>query len=85
VGRRARDVADLLVAVGPLGRIIGEEALAAGMPGESVFLVETNAQAIDLLRSLLGSGPSGDRILVKGSRGLAMEEIVAALQEGEEL
>jgi UDP-N-acetylmuramoyl-tripeptide--D-alanyl-D-alanine ligase len=83
VGRRSRDVADVLVVVGRLGRIIGEEALEAGMPSESVYCVETNAEAIDLLRTLVKSGPTGDRILVKGSRSLAMEEIVTALEEGE--
>jgi UDP-N-acetylmuramoyl-tripeptide--D-alanyl-D-alanine ligase len=82
VGRRARDVADLLVTVGRLGRIIGEEALQAGMDAASVYLVETNAQAIDLLRTLVKPGPVADKILVKGSRGMAMEEIVAALQKG---
>ncbi len=83
VGRRARDVADVLVAVGRLGRIIGEEALEAGMPAGSVHLVETNAQAIDLLRTLIEPSPGGDKVLVKGSRGMAMEEVVAALQQGE--
>lgn len=82
VGRRAREVADLLVTVGSLGRIIGEEALKAGMPAQSVCLFETNAQAIECLRSLIVPGPTGDTILVKGSRGLGMEEIVTALQSG---
>jgi UDP-N-acetylmuramoyl-tripeptide--D-alanyl-D-alanine ligase len=85
VGRRARDVADVLVAVGSLGRIIGEEALKAGMLTGSVCLVETNAQAVECLRILLVPGPAGDRILVKGSRGMGMEEIVTALQSGGEL
>jgi UDP-N-acetylmuramoyl-tripeptide--D-alanyl-D-alanine ligase len=82
VGRRARDVADLLVTVGPLGRMIGEEALNAGMDARSVHLLETNAQAVDRLRSLIEPSPAGDKILVKGSRGIEMEEIVAALQKG---
>lgn len=81
VGRRARAVADLLVAVGPLGRILGEEALKAGMAPDAVFLVEDNDHAIALLRELLGSGPGGDLLLIKGSRSLEMEQIVAALQE----
>jgi UDP-N-acetylmuramoyl-tripeptide--D-alanyl-D-alanine ligase len=82
VGRRARDVADLLVTVGPLGRTIGEEALRAGMSAGSVHSVETNAQATELLLTLIEPAPPGDVILVKGSRGLAMEEIVTALQLG---
>jgi UDP-N-acetylmuramoyl-tripeptide--D-alanyl-D-alanine ligase len=78
VGRRVRDIADVLVAVGHLGRIIGEEAMDAGMPASAVYLAETNARAVDLLRTLVRTG---DRILVKGSRGMEMEEIVSALAE----
>jgi len=81
VGRRAREVADLLVAVGKLGKIVGQEALEAGMAPGTVTLVEDNGQAVAVLRDLLGSGPGGDMLLVKGSRGLEMEQIVAALQE----
>jgi UDP-N-acetylmuramoyl-tripeptide--D-alanyl-D-alanine ligase len=78
VGRRAHDIADVLLAVGRLGRLIGQEALDAGMAAGAVHFAETNGQAIDLLRSLV---ESGDRILVKGSRGMTMEEIVAALAD----
>jgi UDP-N-acetylmuramoyl-tripeptide--D-alanyl-D-alanine ligase len=80
VGRRARDMADVLIAVGPLGRTIGEEALRAGMAPKAVHLVETNAQAIDLLQTLI---EAGDIVLVKGSRGMEMEEIVSALTQPE--
>jgi UDP-N-acetylmuramoyl-tripeptide--D-alanyl-D-alanine ligase len=82
VGRRARDVADLLVTVGRLGQTIGKEALRAGMPVASVHSVESNAQAAELLLTLIEPAPPGDVILVKGSRGLSMEEIVTALQHG---
>jgi len=79
VGRRVRDVADLLITVGQLGHILGEEATKAGMAGDAVFPAETKAQAVDLLRGLIETGTGGDRVLVKGSRGLEMEEIVTAL------
>ena len=82
VGRRARDVADLLVTVGSLGRLIGKEAVRTGMPSDSVYEVDTNAEATELLLTLIDSAAGGDVILVKGSRGLAMEEIVTALQRG---
>jgi len=82
VGRRARDVADLLVTVGCLGRTIGEEAVKAGMPADAVHAVESNAEAVEQLLALIEPAPGGDVILVKGSRGLAMEEIVTALQRG---
>jgi UDP-N-acetylmuramoyl-tripeptide--D-alanyl-D-alanine ligase len=77
VGRRARDVADVLVTVGRLGRIIGQEALEDGMAPEAVHLAETKEEVIDFLLNMV---TTGDLILVKGSRGLSMEEIVMALQ-----
>ncbi|HSJ55683.1 MAG TPA: hypothetical protein VLC95_00780, partial [Anaerolineae bacterium] len=76
VGRRAYEVADVLVAVGHLGQAIGREALASGMSPTAVHLVTHNAAAIELLRDMIGPG---DLVLVKGSRGMGMEEIVNAL------
>jgi UDP-N-acetylmuramoyl-tripeptide--D-alanyl-D-alanine ligase len=77
VGRRAAAVADRLVAVGSLGRVIGEEALRAGMAPDSVFFAMENGQVVDYLKGLL---KSGDHVLVKGSRGLYMDEIVEGLR-----
>jgi UDP-N-acetylmuramoyl-tripeptide--D-alanyl-D-alanine ligase len=82
VGRRARDIVDRLITVGTLGALIGDAALEAGMRPQAVHMVETNSQAIELLRTLIEPGPVGDKILIKGSRGMEMEEIVSALQEG---
>jgi UDP-N-acetylmuramyl pentapeptide synthase len=65
--------------VGQLGHTIGEEAIKTGMAGDAVFLAETKAQAVDLVRGLIETGTGSDRVLVKGSRGLEMEEIVTAL------
>jgi len=76
VGVRAADVADILVTVGERGRIIGEEALAVGMPDDRVHILEDNEAAIRLLEGLVGEG---DVVLVKGSRAMMMEEIVSAL------
>jgi UDP-N-acetylmuramoyl-tripeptide--D-alanyl-D-alanine ligase len=81
VGRKACEVSDVLITVGQLGRIIGEEALKAGMDPSTVYLLETKAQAIDLLNELTAKGGHNDRVLVKGSRGLEMEEIVTALTQ----
>jgi UDP-N-acetylmuramoyl-tripeptide--D-alanyl-D-alanine ligase len=76
VGRRAREVVDLLVTVGPLGQLIGLEAREAGMPAAAVQHVETNAQAVTLLQTLI---QPDDIILVKGSRGMKMDQIVTDL------
>ncbi|MEE8163628.1 MAG: UDP-N-acetylmuramoyl-tripeptide--D-alanyl-D-alanine ligase [Anaerolineae bacterium] len=76
VGRRAMDVVAVLVTVGERGRLIAEEALACGMEGERVFIRQDNEEAIACLREIISLG---DITLVKGSRGMKMEEIVAAL------
>jgi UDP-N-acetylmuramoyl-tripeptide--D-alanyl-D-alanine ligase len=76
IGMRALDVADVIIAVGPRGRIIGETALRWGMPADRVHIVEENGEAITLLEQLVAGD---DVILVKGSRGMQMEEIVNAL------
>ena len=80
VGRRAREVVELLVTVGRLGRMIGEEARGAGMAATAIHQVETNAEAVALVRRLV---QPGDVILIKGSRGLKMEQIVAELTQPE--
>ncbi len=76
VGMRVLEVADLLITVGPLGRIIGETALRWGMSAGQVHIVEDNAQALALLEQIV---TGNDVVLIKGSRGMAMEEIVTAL------
>ncbi len=76
VGRRAGEVVSELICVGELGRLIGEGARQSGLAAAHIHAAADNAAAVTLVRSL--SAP-GDVILVKGSRGLAMEEIVRAL------
>lgn len=74
VGQRAAGVAHLLLAIGPRGRIIGETAKQAGL--EQVIILDEAQQAIPILEELV---TAGDVILVKGSRGVALDRIVAAL------
>ena len=66
----------MLVSVGPLGKIIGEEALAVGMARDRVHVMQDNKQAADLLESLI---QNGDVVLIKGSLGARMDQIVARL------
>lgn len=76
VGRRAAVVADILVAVGPRGRIFAEEALKVGMDAECVHWVEEATAAVPILEALIRER---DVVLVKGSYGMRMDRIVAAL------
>jgi UDP-N-acetylmuramoyl-tripeptide--D-alanyl-D-alanine ligase len=81
VGCRAADVVQLLVTVGPRARLIGEEARGCGLPDQAIAELDTNGQAIAYLRDAI---EPGDIVLIKGSRSMAMEEIVAALQTATE-
>lgn len=76
VGRRAAAVADQLVAVGPRGRIIGEEALSTGLPADRVHLVPDTDTAVALLRELI---QPHDYVLIKGSLGAQLDRIVKQL------
>jgi UDP-N-acetylmuramoyl-tripeptide--D-alanyl-D-alanine ligase len=79
VGLRALDVADVLVTVGTLGRTMAIEAIQNGMPRDRVQMCETNDEAIAYLDRII---QADDLILIKGSRGLHMEDIVNALGRG---
>ncbi|GAB2883208.1 UDP-N-acetylmuramoyl-tripeptide--D-alanyl-D-alanine ligase [Streptomyces mayteni] len=70
VGRYAATLADVVVAVGPAARPIAEGA------GERAVALADNAAAVDWLRGRLAAG---DVVLVKASRGAALDEIAAAL------
>lgn len=67
---------ELLVTVGDLAEYIAREALAKGMAPGQVFSCADSGGALEVLRAGLRDG---DVILVKGSRGMKMEEIVRGL------
>jgi UDP-N-acetylmuramoyl-tripeptide--D-alanyl-D-alanine ligase len=68
-----------LVTVGDKASRTAEGALSDGFPGDSVFICGSNSEAVERLRKIMGSG---DVVLIKGSRGMKMEEIVESLGEG---
>ena len=67
---------DQIIAVGSNARFIADGALSAGHSEEMVRYFQSNTEALDYLQKNLGPG---DVILVKGSRGMKMEEIVKGL------
>ncbi len=67
---------DEIIAVGDNARFIAEGALFAGHPQGKVKYFQENAEALTHLQKDL---KPGDVVLVKGSRGMKMEEIVKAL------
>ncbi len=77
VGIRAAEVAEQLITVGERGKLIAEAARQAGMPARAITWVATVPETIDLLKNIL---KEGDTALIKGSHGLRMDRIVAALE-----
>jgi UDP-N-acetylmuramoyl-tripeptide--D-alanyl-D-alanine ligase len=75
-GRQAAAVCDLLVTVGELALGYAEGALAAGMDPARVVRYPSVEAAGEGLPGLL---EPGDALLVKGSRGLRLERLVAWL------
>jgi UDP-N-acetylmuramoyl-tripeptide--D-alanyl-D-alanine ligase len=76
VGCRAALVAKYIIGVGERSLWTCQAAVECGAPRDRVFHVLTNGDAIEVLNEIV------DRkcvILVKGSRGMKMEEIVAGL------
>jgi UDP-N-acetylmuramoyl-tripeptide--D-alanyl-D-alanine ligase len=77
VGSRAAEIVDKLVTLGERGRIIASAALQTGMKKANVACFETTDQVIAHLKKLL---QAGDVALIKGSHGMRMDRIVAALE-----
>ncbi len=70
--------ADLLVCVGPRALILGEGAIAAGLPSSAVRSVASAEEAAQLLAGELASG---DAVLFKASRAIGLDRAVAVLTE----
>ncbi|MDD1749551.1 MAG: hypothetical protein LUO89_06710, partial [Methanothrix sp.] len=81
VGVRAAEVVDELVTVGERGKMIAEAARHAGLPSNRVTELSDGQQTIEYLQDRLNEK---DTVLVKGSHGMHMERIVAALEASPE-
>ncbi len=78
VGRVAGRVADVLVVVGADAGGIVEGAIESGLEPGRILHVEDAEAAHEVLRPRLGPG---DVVLVKASRGIALDRLVDALRE----
>lgn len=79
VGTAAARVVAELVVVGATADGIAAGAAAAGLAPEQIHRVPDRAAAIERLREVIRAG---DVVLVKASRGAALESIVEALRAG---
>ncbi len=77
IGRVAAERVDRLFTCGPLAKEIARGAVEAGLSDEHVCAVTSHE---DLTARLFAILKPGDRILIKGSRGMRMEKVTAALR-----
>ncbi len=78
VGLRAAQVADLLITLGTRAHVYAEAARRAGMKSSRILEFDDEAAVIDWLSTNL---KRTDAVLLKGSHGMRMDRIVAALEE----
>lgn len=79
LGEKIRELSiDLLLTLGEKGPLVVESAIRHGFEPKRTNVAETHSEVISILK---GTIREGDWILVKGSRGMAMEKIVEGLIE----
>jgi UDP-N-acetylmuramoyl-tripeptide--D-alanyl-D-alanine ligase len=78
VGIRAAEVVDELICIGELAMWIAQAARQSGLPAKKITMLDNTQEAIDFLLPRLSAK---DIVLVKGSRGMRMDRIVAGLEE----
>lgn len=78
IGKNAKDALYTLITVGEKSVNIAKSAIKSGFDESKVIICKTNSEAVFQLHSMLDKI---DMVLVKGSRGMRMEEIVNKLEE----
>ena len=77
IGEIASERSDWLLTYGPLAEHIAQGARDAGMAQDRIYHAGNHDE---LVAQLLVLVKSGDRVLIKGSRGMRMEKVTAALR-----
>jgi UDP-N-acetylmuramoyl-tripeptide--D-alanyl-D-alanine ligase len=78
IGMLTAERADRLLTYGTLAREIARGAKEAGLSDERIFVANSHEELAERLLEVL---QAGDRILIKGSRGMRMEKVTAALRK----
>ncbi len=81
LGEQAAAVADRLYLLGPLSSATREGALAAGMPAEAILSADSHD---DIAADIIARLTADTLLLVKGSRGMQMEKIAAAVRAADQ-
>ncbi len=77
VGRLAAKCADVLITVGPRGKLIAESSREAGLARKYISSFDV---VDDALEPVLQTLRKGDLVLVKASRGIGLDKIVEAIK-----
>jgi UDP-N-acetylmuramoyl-tripeptide--D-alanyl-D-alanine ligase len=87
IGEEAAQVADWLVVRGERSQWLADAAELSGLPAERVVRAASNMEAVAALERIIEGSEAGSvrsdvewAILVKGSRGMEMEEVVSGLR-----
>jgi UDP-N-acetylmuramoyl-tripeptide--D-alanyl-D-alanine ligase len=80
LGRQAASVADQLYLFGTLTREAVKAALESGLPASAICHAGSHAE---IIAALIDQPGEGDLLLIKGSRGMQMDKIAAALRAAE--
>lgn len=79
LGKRVAEFSiDFLFVMGEEAPVVVESAIREGLAYERARVIESHSEAASLVRAM---AREGDWILVKGSRGMAMEKVVEELTE----
>ncbi len=82
IGTVAAERADWLFTFGPLAEEIAHGAVDAGLSDDRVFVAQSRDGLVARLLEIL---QAGDRVLIKGSRGMRMEKVTEALRTSQQL
>lgn len=77
VGIRAAEVADIIITVGKLAEMIAQGAADTGFKKEAIYSFADSPGVVEFLGQFL---TENDVVLIKGSRGMRMDKIVASLE-----
>lgn len=77
IGRLVAERADWLFTYGSLAEDIAQGAADAGLPDNRIFITKSHDELAERLLEVIRPG---DRVLIKGSRGMRMEKVTAALR-----
>lgn len=82
LGKKVAELSiDLLLVLGKEAPVVVESAIRQGLSHERARVVESHFEASSIV---IETAREGDWILVKGSRGMAMEKVILGLQEKKE-